>query len=339
MISKVLKAGFVVLAAILIVAPLSFAATAADNSRDTVLAEALNEAGQNTDAVTTATPKFQPKDYRQKLSTEVFTEAKGEEYFHNEFDSYVRFTPTNSLADQPGKISIIKSAAEYSYNFKAFDKLPVQLAVGRQDININANDAVPVTLPSHLTSFNFGAETTLPVFGLKKTYLRVGILPGFYSTNWNFKSNSFNFGSRGMIIYQPTDKLTFVVGVASNPGFEDPLMPFGGVIYKPNDRLAFNLVPDRPTITFDLTKHMTVFWEGGMSGGEFKVNKDNLNGAALDYSEMHTGLGLQIRPNKYIDASVSFGRMFNQTLQYRDSLGKVNIKNGYYSEVRVEARI
>lgn len=338
MISKVLKAGFIVFYGVFILSSFSFAATTDDSSRDMFLAEALNQAEQKADAVTQATPQDESMAFRQKLSSAVITEPK-KEVPRSEFDSYVRYMPTRSLSSQPGKVSIIKSAAEYSYNFKAFDKLPIQLGIGAEDININANDAVPVTLPAHLTSFTFGAETTLPFFMLDKTYLRVGIRPSFNSTNWNFKSNSFNFGSRAMVIYQPNDKLTFVAGLSSDPGFENPLMPFGGVIYEPNDRLSFNLVPSRPTISFDLTKHITAFWEGGMSGGEFKVNKDNLNGAALQYSEMHTGLGLQIRPNENIDASVSFGRMFNQTLQYRDSLGKVDIKNGFYTEFRLEARM
>ncbi|MDD4894813.1 MAG: transporter [Candidatus Omnitrophica bacterium] len=338
MMPKLLKTGFIALIGIFILSPFSFAATTGNSSRDMVLTEALDQVQQKTDAVTEATPEYEPKVFRQKLSTAVVAEEK-EEAPRSEFDSYVRYMPTRSLASQPGKISIIKSAAEYSYNFKAFGKLPIQLGIGAEDININASDAVPVSLPAHLTSFTFGAEATLPFFTLEKTYLRLGIMPSFNSTNWNFKANSFNFGSRAMVIYQPSDKLTFVLGLSSEPGFENPLMPFGGIIYEPNDRLTFNLVPSRPTISFDLTKHITAFWEGGMSGGEFKVTKDNFNGAALDYSEMHTGLGLQIRPNENIDASISFGRTFNQSLEYRDSLGKVNIKNGFYSEFRVEARI
>jgi|GEM_PF-477618 len=329
--------GLVVMLTLTIIVSQAFAD---DHARQIVLAEAMEEAEAEVDAVTRATDKSDKAVYRQKLSTAVeVLEPDEAAEAHNEIDSYVRFIPASSLASQPGKISVIKSAFEYSYDFKAFGQLPIEVGFGAGDININANDAVPVTLPGHLTTVSFGAETTLPFFKLEKTYLRLGITPSFYSDNWNFNANSFNFGSQAMVIYQPNRQLTFVAGLAVNPGFEDPFCPFGGVIYQPNDKLAFNLVPERPTISYDITDRITAFWEGGMSSGEFKVGKDGLNGAALQYEEFHTGMGFDIELNNYIDASVSFGRIFNQRFQYRDSIGKVNLKNNFYTEFRVEAKI
>jgi hypothetical protein len=53
---------------------------------------------------------------------------------------------------------------------------------------------------------------------------------------------------------------------------------------------------------------------------------------------MHLGGGLKYSLNKFIDTSLSVGGMFNRTLKYRDSLGKVNIQNCLYTEFRVEAQ-
>lgn len=299
-----------------------------------VLAQAITEAGQKT-----AAPAVEvSKEYRQKLSSDIVVVEQQEEEFQNEADSYVRFIPGRSLASQPGKISVIESAAEYNYNFKLFDQLPIQLGVGAGNVNINTDDAVLVSLPTQLTGVTFGAETTLPCFKLDKTYLRFGIMPSFYSDNWNFKANSFNLSSIAMIIYQPNKVLTLVAGVASFPGFENPILPILGLIYKPNDKLTFNLIPDRPNISYCLTDRFNVFIEGNISGGEYKVTKDGLK-AALSYNEIHTGCGAKFKINKYIDASLSTGRLFNHYLKYRDSLGKVNIKNGLYSEFRLEMRI
>jgi hypothetical protein len=103
--------------------------------------------------------------------------------------------------------------------------------------------------------------------------------------------------------------------------------------------LTFDLIPSRPTITYEINDRVTVFAEGGFSGGEFKVTKDNLQGAALSYNEIHLGGGVKITVNKYIDTYLSCGRMFNHYLKYRDSLGKVDIKNNTYSEFRVEVGI
>ncbi len=277
-------------------------------------------------------------EYRQKLG-KVVTPQDEEEWITHEVDSYVRYAPTRSLSDQPGKISVIKSASEYSYSFKLFGQVPVELAIGGADININANDAVSVSLPSHLTEVVFGAEATLPFFTLDKTYIRFGITPSFYSSNWNFKANSFNFGTHALVIYQPTEKLTLIAGIAVSPGFEYQIAPFAGLIYKPNDRLTFDLVPSQPAISYKINETVTVFGEGGFSGGEFKVAKDDLKGAALSYNEVHFGGGAKVSVNKYIDTYLSCGWMFNHYLQYRDSLGKVNMKNNTYSELRVEVKI
>jgi len=302
------------------------------------------EAVNNT--VAQAEEKVQPQsddqfgegiEYRQKLGHVVTPQAEGKQIVH-ELDSYVRYSPTRSLKSQPGKISIIKSVSEYSYSFKLFDQIPIELAFGGADVNINANDAVPVSLPTHLTEVAFGAEATLPLF-FDKTYIRFGITPGFYSSNWNFKANSFNFGSHVLAIYQPNEKLTLIAGIAVSPGFEDPITPFGGLIYEPNDRLSFELVPSRPTISYKINDMITVFGEGGFYGAEFKVSKDGLKGAALAYNEVHVGGGVKVSVNNYIDAYLSCGRMFNHYLKYRDSLGKVNMKNNTYSEFRVEVKI
>jgi len=278
------------------------------------------------------------KEYRQKLSSDIVAVEQKEEEFKNEVDSYVRFIPGRSLSSQPGKISVIESAAEYNYNFKPFDQLPIQLGVGTGNVNINTDDAVPVSLPTQLAGVTFGAETTVPCFKLDKTYLRFGIMPSFYSDNWNFKANSFNLSSVAMIIYQPNKMLTLIAGFASLPGFEDPILPIVGLIYKPNDKLTFNLIPDRPNISYCLTDRFTVFVEGNTSGGEYKVTKDGLK-ATLSYNELHAGAGMKFKVNKYIDASLSAGRLFNHYLKYRDSLGKVNIKDSLYSEFRIEMRI
>lgn len=299
-----------------------------------VLAQAITEAEKKQETP----PVKVSQEYRQKLSSDVVVIEQQEEEFKNELDSYVRFIPGRSLSSQPGKISVIESAAEYSYNFKLFDQLPIQLGVGVGDVNINTNDAVPVSLPTQLTSVVFGAETTVPCFKLDKTYIRFGIMPSFYSDNWNFKANSFNLSSVAMIIYQPNKMLTFVAGIASFPGFEDPILPIAGLIFKPNDKLTFNLIPDRPNISYCLTDRLSVFIEGNFAGGEYKVTKDGLK-AALSYNETHAGCGGKFKVNKYIDASLSTGRLFNHYLKYRDSLGKINIKNSLYSEFRLEMRI
>jgi len=321
---------------IVLTAIIPMAMAAEIDAKQTAIDAALTQTPPATETPAEEEAPVSIEAYRQKLSTEI---VKEERAITHEFESYLRYIPNESLYAQPGKVSVIESAMEYNFSFKLFEELPVQLGIGSNYLGINASNDVPVSLPGKLTSFSFGAETTLPLWPFEKTYLRLGVIPTFYSSNWNFKANSLNMSSVAIVIYQPNEKLTLIAGVASNPGFENSLSPFGGLIYKPNDKWAFNLVPDRPTISYNVNDRIALFVEGGMSGSEYKVTKDGLKGVALAYNETHAGAGVKIKINKYIDASLSCGRLFNHYLKYRDSLGKVDIKNGIYSEFRIEARI
>jgi len=285
-------------------------------------------------AIAEAEKKSNPvaEDYRQRLSETVVIQ---EERFPNEVDSYVRYIPSRGAGAQSGSVGIVDSAAEYSYQIKAFGKLPVQLGVSSEYIGIR--NTTVVKLPAHLTSIAFGMETTVPFFGIDKTYFTVGLLPSFATENWSLSSSALSLNQRYFLIYQPDAKWTFICGVAIWPHHDKDAMPIIGFIYKPNNRLTFNIIPRSPEISYALTQKLTVFGQAGMSGYEYKVTKDERNNLVLKYNEIHLGAGLRYKPNKYVNASLSAGDMLHRSIEYReDSLGKVIIKDGFYTELRTE---
>lgn len=298
---------------------------------------ALKQEEEKCDAVTKATSSESTIDtYPQKLRELVVREKKD---FNHEFDAFFRYMPTESLKNQPGKISVMHADSEYSYEFKAFGKLPLQLSAEAEYIGIDADGAVPLSLPSHLTGVTLGLQVTLPFLNFEKTYLRSRFVPYFNTENWNFDSSSFRTASQTFLIYQPNDKLTLIAGLAHYPRNETEFFPIAGFIYEASDKLVFNIVPSTPTIFYQLTDRLSIFAEAGFSGGEFKVNKDGYDGAIMQYNELHGGFGLGFKLNKYFDLYLSSGYMFNRYLKYRDSLGKVNLKNSIYTEFRLEAEL
>jgi len=255
-----------------------------------------------------------------------------------EIDSYVRFMPSRSVDAMPGGVEIIEAAAEYSYEFKVFDKLPVKFALGKQYLGIENTTAVE--LPAHLMGLTTDIETTLPFFGLEKTYLRLGLSPSFYGDDWDFSASDFRIPMRAFAIYLPDEQWTFLAGLAVYPDFESKVLPILGFIYKPNDRLTFNIIPKRPNISYLLNDRVTLFAEGGGSfSGEFEVDKDNLEDVVLRYKETHLGGGIKYKINPHIEGSLSMGGVFGRSLQYEDSLGKVNIKDSFYTEFRLQLQI
>ncbi len=294
-----------------------------DSDKSRVMAEALAEAERQPSSA----------DYKQKLGQVIVKTT--EEELPREVDTFVRFIPKQDARGLSGSVGIIQSEFEYSHNFKAFGKLPVQFGVGTDYISID--NSTEVKLPAHLTDIVFGAEVTLPFFGLKNTYLRLGARPTFPTDNWRVTSSAFRMPSYGFAIYKPNPKLTLIAGVAVYPSNENKVGPIAGLIYQYNDKLLLNLVPPRPTVVYSVNDKLDVFAEGGFSRSEFQVKKDGYKKAVLAYNEIHMGAGLKYSLNKFIDVSLSAGGMFNRSLKYRDSLGKVTIKDGLYTEFRVES--
>jgi len=270
-------------------------------------------------------------NYRQELRKPI---VEKEEYLPQELDYYARFIGTSGADGQSGKVGVIDSAAEYSYQLKAFGKIPVQFAVASRYIGINNSTAVK--LPAHLTSAGFGIETTLPFFNLDKTYFTIGLAPSFSSDNWNFRTSSFDLLQRYFMIYQPNEKWVFVCGVDYYPRSRPQVSPIVGFIYKPNDRFTFNILPESPEISYLLNDKLTVFIQGDSTSNEYRVTKDNLKGVVLNYNEMHLGTGLRYKWNKHVTGSLAVGGVFNRSIEYRQKdIGKVAIENGFYTEFRL----
>lgn len=273
--------------------------------------------------------------YRRKIEALITTE---EDETPQDIDTYIRYMPSRKVEAQSGKVAIIDSNFEYSYEFKAFDRLPIQISLQQDYIGIK--NSTVVELPAHLVGLSIGLEATFPFFNFNKTYFRVGLNPSFYGDDWSFPTSRFRMPVQTFLIYQPQESLTLIAGVAVFPDFEDVVLPILGLIYKPNDKLSFNLIPKRPNISYALNDRLTLFAEGGLPvSSEFEVDKDDLKNVILEYDDTRVGVGAKYKFNKFINASVSTGGVFNRRLQYRDSLGKVEIKNGLYTEFRLEARI
>jgi len=278
------------------------------------------------------------EQYRQKLKETVSAPIAPEENYTFEFDSFGRYMPTVDAKNQSGKVGVVDSASEFNYLFKLFGKIPTQAGVIAEYISIN--NSTDLLLPSKLTGVSIGMESTVPFFNLNKTFLRFGIAPSFYGDSWNIRTSNFRIPMRFFLIHTPNEKLVLIGGVAVRPNFREVVLPILGFIYMPNERWVFNIVPDRPNITYNINKKWSVFLEGDQTGGEYKVNLEDRKDQVMEYNENHAGLGTSYEFNKYLQVSLSGGYMFNRTIRYRHKdLGKVALENGAYTELRVEVTI
>jgi hypothetical protein len=176
------------------------------------------------------------------------------------------------MEEQPGKIAVTEAASDYSYQARAFGRFPVEFYLDTKYIGLD--ETAPVSLPTQLTELVIGLEATVPFFNFKNTYFRMSAAPSFLGDSWNFESSDFRIPSHYIVIWQPDNKWTWVYGAAYTPDFESKFFPILGFIYKPNDKLTFNIIPQRPNITYAFNDQATLFVEGDLSSGEYEVTKD-----------------------------------------------------------------
>lgn len=269
--------------------------------------------------------------------SDVYAQETASDDYYNEIDSYVRYLPSRSTESQSGKVQITESEFKYDYQFKAFNQLPIELLVKSQYIGINNSTAFD--LPAHLTGVTTGIETAVPLFNIEKAYFHVDVRPSFFSDEWTFRSSDFRIPSRYSVIYKLNDRWIFIGGVAVYPRYQDSVAPIVGFIYKASDKLTFDMVPERYNVSYALTDKSTLFIEGGDSFNEFNVTRDNTKNVILRYTEAHLGGGIRHKINRYIEASLSAGEIFDNKLKYRDTGEKIKLKNCPYIEFRIQIKI
>ncbi len=248
-----------------------------------------------------------------------------------------RLMPAVTLDDQPGSIGFNEQGFEYAHDVKAFGRLPLEFSLATRRIGIDDRGIVStVPLSSQLTAVQVGVEGTVPLGSLPHTYLRAKVMPSCNTDNWSYRASAVRVPVHIYGIYQPNDQWTWVAGIAIYRDYKERFFPIVGFIYKPNDRLTVSLVPDRPEISYALTKRLSVFGEGGASYEEYDVRKGDFRDVVLRYRETHLGGGVTVKLTSRISASVSSGYMFDRYLEYGDSRGKFNVKNGAYTEGRME---
>lgn len=256
----------------------------------------------------------------------------------HEAEASVTYLFSSKSKSTSEKISLTEANFDYSYEFKLFGQLPITVSLGNEYIGIDHNSGLD--LPSHLTGLTSGLEATLPFFNIDKTYISLGVSPSFYSDDWNFHTSSFRIPFNSYLIYTPSDKLVFVCGVAVFPDYKEKIFPIFGFVYKPNEKLVFNITSENPTIAYSPNKKLTLFAEIRTPvTSEFEVKRQNRDNIVLMYNDTRLGMGADYKINKSISASLSLGGAFGRYFKYRDEDGKLSIKNGLYSELAIDVTI
>ncbi|MBN1913873.1 MAG: hypothetical protein JW788_05670 [Candidatus Omnitrophica bacterium] len=273
-------------------------------------------------------------DYQSQPDPGSDSEDKSDPEGNDTIEADFRSFPLTSLKSGQGEAEIFEYSLRYSRDFKVCNKLPVKFALTQSYVDVEDNTNLDI--PPYLVGLKFDVETTLPFFKLRHIYFRSGISPSFYSGEWHINGSTFRMPSRYFLIFHPDNVWTFICGLAVYPDYERQVLPIAGFIYKPNDKIEFYLLPQRPNISYFLSERLRLFIEGDLLSNEFEVTKDDSNGTVLTYKRGYLSLGTELKINRDAKASVSFGESFGRYLKYRDAPGKLSLRNSFCAELRFQ---
>ncbi len=221
--------------------------------------------------------------------------------------------------------------------FKVAGQLPVEilLNIGHKDINTDS----PVDLPSHLEArrLKISVKFPAPFVSDDRFFMGIDILPTFNTDSWDWQSGAFRIPFRSYLIFKESDDFILVGGVTVRPEYEREVIPLFGLIYRPNDRLSFNLASDDPNISYKLTDRTLLRWEFQYAFDEYEVTRGAQEGVVLQYQEIASGFGIEHQFNDVFKGLLSTGVVLNRQLKYKDDVGKVAPDAGLYVNAQLTA--
>ncbi|MDQ2660224.1 MAG: hypothetical protein M3Y03_07360 [Verrucomicrobiota bacterium] len=217
-----------------------------------------------------------------------------------------------------GDQGVLQNYFEYSHRFLLTGKFYFRAGVAYERFDFSSTSA-PV--PNHLQSVAGIIGIDYMIGNDVGAFLQ--IRPGFYTEN-TFDEDSFDFPiTLGRAFVLQPDKLFIFVGV--NAAFlrgEYPILPFAGIIYRPNEQWNIYGVLPEPKITYSFSKKLAVYAGGQLVGGSYRTDENNgvvphkLSNAQVDYSEYRAGLGLEYHPCDQVSVLLGGGYAFLRRVNF-----------------------
>lgn len=187
---------------------------------------------------------------------------------------------------------------------------------------MGAGGDLPV--PPSLQELNLvlGADVSLS----DRWLMRIEVMPGVYSDFVDVGWEDFNAPMNMGFTYLVNDRLQWAFGFQMNFMSDWPVVGGAGVRWQVSDYWTLNLMMPRPRIEYAAADGLTLYAGCEFRGGSFRVAEDfgegmdreELNGALIDYREYRTGAGLSwvahrgdgLELSVDVQGGVAFGREF-----------------------------
>jgi hypothetical protein len=217
-----------------------------------------------------------------------------------------------------GDQGVLQNYFEYSHRFLLTGKFYFRAGFAYERFDFGSTSA-PV--PNHLQSVAGIIGIDYMVGNDVGAFLQ--IRPGFYTQN-TFDADSFDFPiTLGRAFVLQPDKLFLFVGV--NAAFlrgEYPILPFAGIVYRPNEQWNIYGVLPEPRVIYSFSKKLDFYAGGQLVGGSYRTDENDgivphkLSNAQVDYSEYRAGLGLEYHPCDQVSLILGGGYAFLRRVNF-----------------------
>ncbi|MFH1093566.1 MAG: hypothetical protein V1739_05350 [Candidatus Omnitrophota bacterium] len=215
-----------------------------------------------------------------------------------------------------------------------FNQIPIDLDAGFRQYNV---DDSSVDLPDSLKSksIRLGVRLPAPFTQRRDLFMGLDFMPSWNSAaDHGFADEAFRFNFSTSLIFRQSEKFIAAYGVWFRPQYENSVVPFLGVRYKPNEKLSFNFLSSEQSISYRITDKTKVSLELDFLSSEFEVTAGTRKGEVVRIRDLEAGLGLEHDFNQSVQGVLSVGIAFNQKYEYLNAAQKVSPQDSLYAGYR-----
>ena len=250
-----------------------------------------------------------------------------------------RYIKQSDLKNKSGDFSLSRTSVSLKSAHEFLDTLPVDLSIRLRHFIMN--DDSDVGLPNTLQSrdIKLGIRFPAPYLEMERIFIGLDLLPSWSSAgDHDFANEAFRFNFAGSLIFRESEKFIAACGVWVRPEYRNPVIPFCGLVYSPNDKLSFDFLSSEPSVSYKITDKTKIMFEVSFLSSEFEVTYGTRKGEILRIRDLEAGVGLEYAFNEFFKGALSIGFVFDQKYEYLNAEGKVSPKNSLYVGYRFNLR-
>lgn len=184
------------------------------------------------------------------------------------------------------------------------------------------SDPDGIDIPNSLFGVSLRAEFWIPKgdYWLFQFFIEPSLFSDFHAIN----SDAFRLPGQAMAFYQYASAWQLAGGIAYLDRADITLLPAGGLIYKPNDRIRFDIIFPRPKFAWqygcDPCIEKWMYFLGEFGGNSWAVSRP-IGDDVLSYRDIRILFGVEHKRKDSFSWLFETGIVVNRQVEYQSGIG------------------